>query len=307
MNEKIIKFSQSIGVEMIGFSKYYLDNDVKLRHKQKFTLHYDVPLNYDPDSVNDLTKILPNVKTIITIALPYYKTCHQLENLKKNEVYFSSSSWGCDYHRVLGEKLDRIIEFIKSEYGNFEYEKCIDTKPIDDRFWAYKSGIGFYGKNGLLINPKYGSYIFIGNLLTNLDLEPSTPLKTKCCNCRLCIENCPNQAIKEDGINSRLCLSYLTQKKEELSDQEKANFNQCIYGCDICMQICPYNKKLDSGYHEFKPSGIEFINVNTWEKMSNSEFKKMYGHLAGSWRGKRIIERNIKIYREKIDNKKSMC
>lgn len=308
MTEKIKEFAQTIGIEMIGFSKYYVDENLKARHQNKFNLKYDVPLNYDPIKASDPSYLLKSVKTIITIALPYYKTCEQLENLTKDEVYFSSSSWGKDYHLVLDEKLEQLVIYLKKYYPDLEYVKCVDTKPIDDRFWAYKSGIGFFGKNGLLINEKYGSYIFIGNLLTNLNLNIKENIKkTSCTNCNQCVSSCPNQAINDNGINSRKCLSYLTQKKGELSETEKENFNNCIYGCDICMQVCPYNHKLKKGYHEFKPSGIEFINTKTFQPMSNREFKKKYGKLAGSWRGKKNVERNIKIYQEKIDNKSSMC
>lgn len=305
MKEKIIEFAKTIDIEMIGFSNYYVDNDLKEKHRQKFLLNYDVPFNYNPEIVCDPKNLLQDVKTIITIALPYFKTCQQLENLNENQVYFSSSSWGKDYHKVLNEKLDQIVNFIK-KHKEINFVKCVDTKPIDDRFLAYKSGIGFYGKNGLIINPKYGSYIFIGNLLTNLDLKADTPLKNKCLNCDLCIKSCPGHAITEKGINSRKCLSYLTQKKGELTVEEKEKFNNCIYGCDKCMEVCPHNKN-NEGYHEFEPSGIEFIDINTFKKMSNKEFNNKYGCLAGSWRGKKIVERNIKIYQEKIDNMNSMC
>ena len=306
MNEQIISYAKKIGIDMIGFSNSKRDDDLIRRHKLKFDLHYDVPFNNDYKGIDNLAKILPSVTTIITVALPYYKTCSKLENLSDDEVYFSSSSWGEDYHTVLNDKLDELINFLKGFYPDLEFEKCVDVKPVDDRYLAHKAGIGFFGKNGLIINPKHGSYIFIGSLLTNLDLEPSKIIDSNCGNCTLCMDNCPGKAIKKDGINSRLCLSYLTQKKE-LNGMEKERLNQCIYGCDRCMQVCPYNKGKKDGYYKFKPTGIEFINVLEYQDLSNSEFKEKYGHLSGSWRGKRIIERNIKNYKEKIDNKRSMC
>ena len=311
MIDKIKDFAKTIGIEMIGFSNYYVDNELKERHLYKKRQGYDIPFNYDPNIVNDPRHLLESVSIIITIALPYYKTCEQLENIKENEVYFSSSSWGKDYHTVLNKKFDQIVNFLKSYYPCLEYIKCVDTKPIDDRFWAIQSGIGFIGKNGLVVNEKYGSYIFIGNLLTNLDIKiPSQKkslLENKCDSCNKCMLSCPTKAIKDDGINSRECLSYLTQKKGTLSTTEIKQINNCIYGCDICLRVCPYNAKVKDGYHEFKATGIEFININTFKEMSNKEFKKNYGQLAGSWCGKKVVERNIKIYREKIDNKSSMC
>ena len=298
MKQKIIEFAKNIDVEMIGFSNYERNFELVKRHQEKYLLEYNVPFNYPYQEIDNLTKILPNVDTIISIALPYYKTCEYLDNIKDNEVYFSASSWGEDYHKVLNEKMELIAQYIKNENSSFEYAKCVDTSPIDDRYLAYKAGIGFFGKNGLIINKKYGSYIFIGNLLTNLHLEPDKPIKDECFGCDLCVKNCPGKAITNKGINSRLCLSYITQKKE-LTKSERLKINKCIYGCDKCMQICPYNGKITSGYHKFKPTGIEFIDIGKFKQLSNREFKEKYGHLAGSWRGKKIIERNIKIYQEK--------
>ncbi|MEG2311180.1 MAG: tRNA epoxyqueuosine(34) reductase QueG [Bacilli bacterium] len=308
MKQNIIEFAKTLNIEMIGFSKYCDDETLRKKHSQKKQLNYTTPLNFTIDVVNNPKKLLSSINTIITIALPYYKTCEQLENIKKNTVYFSSSSWGRDYHAVLNEKLDKLVEFIKQSNCGFEFEyvKCVDTKAVDDRYFAYKGGIGFFGKNGLIINKKYGSYIFIGSILTNLDIESDNPIINECGLCERCVNNCPTKAIQKNGVDSTKCLSYLTQKKGELTAREIESFSNCIYGCDMCLHSCPFNIKIKKGYHEFKPSGIEFIDINKFGKMSNRQFKEKYGQLSGSWRGKKIVERNIKIYHEKIDNNHSM-
>jgi epoxyqueuosine reductase len=151
----------------------------------------------------------------------------------------------------------------------------------------------------LLINPKYGSYIFLGSLLTNLDIEIDKPMKERCSNCNKCIEACPTKALNDsDILNANKCLAYLTQKKD-LTDEESKLLNQCIYGCDICMSVCPYNKNNNDQHQEFTPTGIEFIDTNKYNDLSNNNFKKKYGKLSGSWRGAKVINRNINLYKDK--------
>lgn len=242
---------------------------------------------------------LSKYDTIISIVMPYLKTDKRLENLKKEEVYFSSSSWGLDYHIVLKEKLEELAKYIKKIVPNFEYEILVDNHSLDDRYIAYNAGLGFYGKNNLLINETYGSYIFIGNMLTNLHLESDKKINNQCLNCNKCINSCPSGALTNKNYNYSLCLSYLTQKNNLTNEEEKL-LNNCIYGCDECMKICPYNNKNNKTKY-FNPTEIEFIDVLKYQKLSNKEFISKYGHLTASWRGKKIIERNIDIYKDKLN------
>ena len=115
----------------------------------------------------------------------------------------------------------------------------------------------------------------------------------------MCLKACPTGALSSEGYNYQKCLSYLTQK-EELTKKEKNMLNNCIYGCDKCQEVCPYNQKNNNSIY-FNPTGVEFINVFNYQKLSNKKFKEKYGHLSGSWKGKKIIERNIDIYKDKIN------
>ncbi len=288
MKGKVLDYCQKLEIDEVGFINYNKIKDKIINNNNIFKSN-QININFIP-------------KTIICIIMSYHKTCQKLEQIKPDEVYFSSSSWGTDYHIVLKNKLKDLANYIKTIDNNFKYEILVDNHPFDDRYIAYNCGLGFYGKNNLLINEKYGSYIFIGSIITNIDIENSKILNKNCLNCSKCIEACPTKALTKDEYDYTTCLSYITQKKE-LKEIDKEHMNNCIYGCDLCMKVCPYNLKNNDKNECFKPSNIEFININQYKRLSHSEFKKKYGLLAGSWRGPKIIERNINIYKEKIDKK----
>jgi epoxyqueuosine reductase len=305
LKNKIINYSKRIGIDVIGFTSIKIVPE--LTEKLKLQEQLDYSCEFQKGTIEERTNpklLMDNVKTIIVIALGYSKTCNQLKNLTNEEVYFSSSSWGQDYHLVLHTKLNKLATYIKKEVSNFEYKIIVDTSPLCDRTIAYQAGLGFFGKNNLLINEKYGSYIFLGSILTNLDLKPDQPINKSCLNCNKCINACPTGALNNNGVlNSKKCLSYITQKKGEITKQEQQLMNNCIYGCDICQQVCPYNNQNNNKHAEFNPTGVEFINVNMYEPLSNKSFKLKYGHLAGAWRGPKIINRNIEIYQQKLKDK----
>jgi epoxyqueuosine reductase QueG len=197
------------------------------------------------------------------------------------------------------EKFDIIEKYL--ENIGYKTKVCVDNNSLSERDLACKAGLGYIGLNGNLINDEYGSYIFLGVLLTDALIEEDNPLDKTCLMCMSCVLECPTHAIKENGeINGNECLSYLTQKKE-LTEVEYGYLNKCIYGCDICQKVCPLNSNLKTNTN-FIPYGIEFINVKNYKSLSNKEFNDIYGNLSGSWRRKKIIERNINAYRKTLEN-----
>jgi epoxyqueuosine reductase len=303
--QDIVNYSKEIGIDIIGFTN---DNCLELKEKLLLQQNLGYSCGFEKGTIDERInpkRLLDDLNTIIVIGMGYPKTDVKLKNINVNEVYFSSSSWGTDYHKVLKDKLTLLAEYLNKKNANFNYKIAVDTSILDDRYMAYKAGLGFYGKNGLLINDDLGSYFFIGCLLTNLYIEIDKPLNMSCYQCDKCTNICPNHAINDSGIlNAKKCLSYITQKKEQLTADETILMNDCIYGCDLCQQACPYNDNINNTHHkDFKLSGIEFINVNEYKDLSNKEFNVKYGSLAGSWRGKNCIQRNIKIYKEKIAKK----
>ena len=218
--------------------------------------------------------------------------------------YFCGSSEGnlslyarsIDYHHVIKEKLAPVCDFIRTLSPDTECEIFADIGPEVDRRLAYEAGLGFYGKNKMLINDDFGSYFFIGYILCDLDLSPDTPLQKTCIGCNLCIESCPGGALgKEFDINK--CASHISQKKGDLTESEIAILKKSglIFGCDMCQGVCPHNNITPKPMKEFTEDLVDSISLPDLDALSNREFMKKYKNRAFSWRGKGVLERNIKI------------
>ncbi|MGI6329590.1 MAG: tRNA epoxyqueuosine(34) reductase QueG [Bacilli bacterium] len=302
LKKQIKKYSKRIGINALGIAdpSRLIEIEEKLKLQAKLNYCSDFQKGTIEEKINPKL-LMKNVQSIIVILMSYPQTCKQLEEIKDDEVYFASVSWGKDYHLVLREKLESLATFIKKEIPFLEYKITVDTEALCERTLAYRAGLGFIGKNNLLINEKFGSYVFIGTMLINIKLPFDQPLNLSCLNCNLCLSACPTGALNDNGIlNANLCLAYLTQKKGALTIQEQKHFTNCIYGCDKCMQVCPYNKKNNEENLVFAPTGLEFININDYQPLTKKEFKKKYGYLSGSWRGEKVINRNIKIIQERF-------
>ncbi len=290
MKEKIIELSKSIGIDDIGFCS--TKNLIVDYNKYKIQEELDYKCSFQIGNISD--KDLSDSKyqkynTVICACMGYKKI--NMDNSKK--VYVCGMANQKDYHKVLTEKLNVICKYL-SENG-FESKIFVDNNPLDEKVLAFNAGIGFFGKNNLLINKKLGSYFNIGIILTSAIIENNKIINSNCGKCDLCIKACPAEALNENGIlNAKKCLSYLTQKKELVKNEEKY-FNNCIYGCDKCISVCPYNKNIE--YYREDNS----MDINEILNMDENSFKEKYRDSAFLWRGKKVIDRNIKLYLKNID------
>lgn len=243
---------------------------------------------------------MPNCKSIIVIGLSYNINYEQTKRTACDptiggpDVRLSKSTWGIDYHVVLKERIELLIQEIK-KITDFEYKYFVDTGPLIDRELAKKAGVGYFGKNCSIINDEYGSFIFLGYILTNLELDPSQEIEERCGECDYCLKACPTGALEDPyRLNPKKCISYLTQTKDNIPIPLRAKMGMTVYGCDTCQLVCPKNKGIKIPNHkEFIPEITRgYINIEELLNISNREFKKKYGHMAGSWRGKTILKRN---------------
>lgn len=292
--EHLINLSKENGIDIIGFTSLERTQEEITREKELKELGYLTPFykEYDEEEYKEY-------KSAVVIGVSYYnEKIEELDSLPKETAYFSPSSWGEDYHVVLKRKLEPLKKYL--ENNGKKALVCVDNNSLNERYLGYKAGLGFFGINGHLINDELGSYFFIGILLTDEEFEYDKPLINSCISCMGCVNECPAGAIDIDGkVNGNKCLSYITQKKE-LTEEESKLINKCIYGCDICSRVCPHNFGLKHS-NNFEPLGIEFIDINKYESLSNKEFQEKYGKLSGAWRGKKVIERNIALYKEKLE------
>jgi epoxyqueuosine reductase len=234
-------------------------------------------------------------KTIISIAFPYLFN----PALNSDKVYFSKYTQGRDYHYVVGSMLKSISSFIEKMGGNAVY--FTDNNLLPEKYIASQCGVGFIGKNNLIITEKYGSFVFLGEIITDLDMEADSPSVQKCGSCSLCSNACPTKSLNADNCfdkGSDECLSYITQKKD-IEDKWLTKFGGRMFGCDTCQRICPYNKDVSlSSINEFKPYDyMENVNLSELINMNNSVFNEKYKITSSGWRGKNILKRNALINR----------
>ncbi len=299
LKEKIIDYSKYIGIDLIGFTGVGPFEDLRqilIERKEKGKLSgfekKDIELRVNPK------KTLHNAQSIIVIAMSYYINEKNLQNREIPEHYgkLARTAWGKDYHIVLMNKLKKLEEFIGKEYDGFEYKSFVDTGPLVDRYVANRAGIGFYGYNSTIINETFGSWIFLGHMITNIPFKEDESLEGKTClGCNLCIKHCPTSAIEGAyKLNANRCLSNILQQKRPLPKEMLSIIGNRIYGCDICQNVCPHNidiKEMTS--KEFIPRELS-NNVDLIQllQVSNKEFNSLFRENASGWRGKKTLQRN---------------
>ena len=303
----IIEKSKQLNIDKIGFTDglplYNIEEYLKSRLESGLQTEFeeeDIQRRIDPR----LT--FPECKSIIVIAISYNVYFNEKSD-KTLTGSLSKSSWGLDYHKVLKEKMDKLILEIKT-IKNFNYKSYVDTGPLVERELAHKAGIGYYGKNCSIINDDYGSFIFIGYIMTDLEIESNEEgLESECGECDLCIRACPTNALESYKLNPKRCISYLTQTKDIIPVEFRSKMGIKLYGCDTCQQVCPKNKGVKfSSHNEFVPYITRGrMDVAELFSMSNREFKNKYGSMAGSWRGKNVLKRNAIISLGNMKDKKN--
>ncbi len=221
--------------------------------------------------------LLENAQSVIVVAANYHSPLLPRQNAPK----WASYALGDDYHDVMRSKLSQLASFIQENWGG-ETRICIDTAPIFERYWAQQAGVGFIGRNSMLILPKIGSYVFIGIVLSTIKFQPNEPCMLDCIGCNACIRHCPGKAISLSGmIDTRRCHSYLTiEYRGELP--EKLDLNGKVYGCDECQKVCPHNLNAPTTkITEFLPrKEILSLTHSDIETMTQEQFSRIFHHSA---------------------------
>jgi len=258
----------------------------------------------EPEKRADPRLIFPEAKSVVAIALNYYTPHEHEQDKSKGKV--SRYAWGDDYHDVLKDKLRELLDWIKSENAEVEGKICVDTAPIMDKAWAQRAGLGWIGKHSNLITKEYGSWVFLGEILLNLELEYDAQIQPDHCgSCTACLDACPTGAIVAPyRVDSRACLSYATieLRSPEIPAEIEKNLNGWLYGCDICQDVCPWNRfEKPTGETGFEPRAgnvsadlDEILNLSPEkyaERFRRSAMKR--AKISGLQRNARALKNNL--------------
>ena len=248
----------------------------------------------------DPSRLVPGAKSVVTLLKNYFPSQQQNKNAPKISKY----AFGKDYHEVIREKLIELIRLMKENIGEVNGRGFVDSAPVLERTWAQRSGLGWVGKNGNLINKQSGSFYFIATLITDLELEYDDPFaKDYCGTCTRCIDACPTDAILPDKvIDGSKCISYFTIELKEMliPGDMKGKFDNWMFGCDTCQDVCPWNRfSKPANEINFTPVP-EILNLSTqeWEMMTEESFKRNFRYSSLSRAKFKGIQRNLKFLKK---------
>ena len=298
-SEWIIAEAKQMGFDACGIARATALEEESVHVEQWLEDHREGEMSYlnrNKEKRYDPRLLAEGTKSIVTVLYNYYPK----ETLGNSERFkIAKYAYGADYHDVLKRKLRLLLEHIETQTGKLEGTRVfVDSAPVLDRAWAVRCGLGFIGKNSTLIHPQKGSFFFIGHLFLPLELEATgKPLSNRCGRCTKCLDACPTGALEAPfHIDARKCISYLTiEYKGSLEGLDPETFKGWMYGCDICQDVCPYNRfALPNMEPEFQPSE-QLMNMkeNDWENLTETEFKALFKHSAVQRAGYEGLKRNI--------------
>ncbi len=291
-----------LGFDEVGFAKVATLNDEGDRLKDWLAQGYQGQMHYLENHYElriDPQKLLPDAQSVVCLSYNYFPE----QTLTDKGPQIAKYAYGKDYHKLLRKKLKQLLQTIQDELPGVSGRACVDSAPIMEREWAKRAGLGWYGKNGLIINPKKGSYFFLAELLLNVPLEYTVPISDHCGTCTRCISACPTEAIAEEGytLDASKCISYLTieLKADQIPEAYKSKMENWIFGCDICQDVCPWNKfSKPHNESKFLPSEmLEAMESEDWAGLTQEKFDALFVGSAVRRTGFAGLQRNIKAIR----------
>jgi epoxyqueuosine reductase len=304
-NTRLVKsIAAQLGFSFCGISKARFLEEEANHLEEWLTRGYHGTMHYMENHFDkrlDPTKLVPGAKSVISLVYNYYPEKDLAKNTDENEtppLKIAKYAYGEDYHFVIKDKLKEFLDRIQKAIGEVHGRAFVDSAPVLERTWAQKSGIGWIGKNSLLLNRSMGSFFFLAELIVDLDLTEDGPIKDYCGTCTACMDACPTEAITQPYVvDGSKCISYFTiELKEEIPSSVKGKFENWIFGCDICQDVCPWNR-FASPHQEprFKPHPeLGNMTPKEWKEITDEVFQMLFRKSAVKRAKLEGLKRNIK-------------
>src|SRR6187551_979264 len=291
-----------LGFSFCGISKAEFLEDEAPKLEEGLKRNYQGKMSYLENHFDkrlNPTLLVPDAKSVISLVYNYYP---QKDLAKEGTLKIAKYAYGEDYHYVVKEKLKLFFQEIQNEVGEIEGRVFVDSAPVMERAWASKSGLGWAGKNSLLLNRELGSFFFLAEIILDLELEYDGPAKDYCGTCTACMDACPTDAIPQPYVvDGSKCISYFTiELKEEIPADVKGKFENWVFGCDICQDVCPWNKFSKSHQEKrFMPDAqLENMSRQDWREVTEEVFEKIFKRSAVKRTKLEGLKRNIRFVSE---------
>lgn len=297
---QIKKIAGELGFSYCGIAKAEFLEEEAPRLEEWLKRGYQGKMSYLENHFDkrlDPTLLVPGAKSVISLIYNYYPE-KDLSKENPESYKLAKYAYGEDYHYVVKDKLKLFLQRIEETIGKVEGRAFVDSAPVHERAWAKKAGLGWIGKNSLLLNKTMGSFFFLAELIIDLELEYDGPIKDYCGTCTACMDACPTEAITQPYVlDGSKCISYFTiELKEEIPSEVKGKFENWIFGCDICQDVCPWNSfSKPTNESRFQPqTQLEDMTRNDWEEITDEVFKSLFRNSAVTRTRFEGLKRNIR-------------
>jgi epoxyqueuosine reductase len=303
-NTKLVKsIAWDLGFDFCGISKAEFLEEEAPKLESWLNQNFNGKMSYMSNHFDkrlDPTKLVPGAKSVISLAYNYYP---EKDLATESSLKIAKYAYGKDYHFVVKEKLRDFFERLQEEIGDVEGRVFVDSAPVMERQWAEKSGLGWIGRNSLLLNKSMGSFFFLAEIILDLQLEPDGPVQDYCGTCTKCIDACPTDAIVSDKvIDANRCISYLTiELKDEIPKEFSGKMENWMFGCDICQDVCPWNRfSKPHKEPQFQPhEKLNELDKDDWQELTREVFNEVFRKSAVKRTKYEGLKRNISFITKK--------
>ncbi|MEP1150360.1 MAG: tRNA epoxyqueuosine(34) reductase QueG [Balneola sp.] len=281
LTQAVKNYALQLGFDACGFSKAeFLEPEARrleewLNQERHGSMSW---LGNHFEKRTDPTKLVPGSKSVVSVIGSYYHPDHDHSN--SNSPKIAKYALGRDYHKVFKGKLKQLFNYTESLVGNIEGRFFVDSAPVLDKAWAVRSGLGWMGKNSNILNQDVGSFFFIGEMIIDVDFNYSTPVTDHCGTCTRCLDACPTNAIYEPyRVDSTKCISYLTiELKDQIPEELQSQLGDWMYGCDICQDVCPWNKRATiTQMADLHPRRYLLDHdIDFWKEIDNAQYDELF-------------------------------